>query len=90
MAYLRNGTKPASRSCILKGKLCPGNKPQPQCGLAQDRCACLVLTYPYALHRANQGLGSLWLRGHCCLPAGLRGLKPTPNVFSFAEKADLA
>ena len=28
--------------------------------------------------------------GHCCLAVGLRSLKSTPNVFSFAEKADLA
>ena len=40
--------------------------------------------------RAKEGLGCLWLRGHCCLAAGLRSWKPTPNVFSFAQKADLA
>ena len=39
---------------------------------------------------ANEGLGCLWLRGYCCLAGGLRSLKPTPHVFSFAEKADLA
>jgi hypothetical protein len=36
MAYLRNGTKPASRSCILKGKLCSGKKPHLQCVLVLD------------------------------------------------------
>ena len=34
--------------------------------------------------------GLFWLRGHCCLAGGLRSWKPTPNVFSLAEKADLA
>ena len=36
--------------------------------------------------RAKEGLGYLWLRGHCCLAGGLCSWKPTPNVFSFAEK----
>ena len=36
------------------------------------------------------GLGCLGLRGHCYLAGGLRSWKPTPNVFSFKEKADLA
>ena len=49
-----------------------------------------VLTYPYARLRAKEGLGCLWLRGHCCLAGGLRSLQPTANVFSLAEKADLA
>src|SRR5512137_1956634 len=31
-------------AALCKGKLCSGNKPQPQGGLAQDRSACLVLT----------------------------------------------
>ena len=48
------------------------------------------LTWPYAPLRAKEGLGCLGLRGRCCLAGGLRGLKPTPNVFSFGEKADLA
>ena len=39
---------------------------------------------------AQEGLGCLWLRGPCCLVGGLRRLKPTPNLFSFREKADLA
>ena len=39
---------------------------------------------------AKEGLGFIWLRGHCCLAGGLRSWKPTPNVFSFAEKADVA
>ena len=45
---------------------------------------------PDAPHGANEGLGCLWLRGDCCLAGGLRSLKPTPHVFSFTEKADLA
>ena len=40
--------------------------------------------------RAKEGLGCLWLRGHCCFAGGLHSLKPTPNVYFFAEKADLA
>ena len=40
--------------------------------------------------RAKEGLGCLCLRGHCCLPGGLRSVKPTPSVFSFAQKDDLA
>ena len=31
-------------AALCKGKLCSGNKAQPQGGLAQDRSACLVLT----------------------------------------------
>ena len=77
-------------AAFCKGKLGSGNKPQPQCGLAQDRSACLLLTWHLASHRAKEGLGCLWLRGHCCLAGGLRSLKSTPNVSSFAEKADLA
>ena len=66
-----------------------GEQTSAQCVLAQDRSACLVLLWPYGEHRAKEGLGCLWLRGHCCLAGGLRSLKSTPNVFSFAEKADL-
>ena len=49
-----------------------------------------ILTYPYARLRAKEGLGCLWLRGHCCLAGGLRSLQPTAMFFSFAEKPDLA
>ena len=84
-AYLRNGTKPDSRSCILQRETVLEVKPQPQCGLAQDPSACLVLPWPKGPHRAKEALGCLWLRGHFCLAGGLRSLKPTPNVFSFAE-----
>ena len=77
-------------AAFFKGKLGSENRPQRQCGLAQDPSACLVLTNSSAPHRAKEGLGSLWLRGHCCLAGGLGSWKPTPSVFSFAEKADLA
>ena len=77
-------------AAFCKGKLYSGNKPQPQCVLAQDRSAYLVLTKPYAPHRAKEGLGCLWLYGHSCLAGGLCSLKPTPNVFSFRQEADLA
>ena len=40
--------------------------------------------------RAKNFLGCLWLRGHCCLAGVLLSLKPTPNGFSFGEKADWA
>ena len=43
-----------------------------------------------APHTSQEGLGCLWLRGHCFLAGGVRSWKPTPNVFSFAKKADLA
>ena len=33
-------------AAFCKGKLCSGNKYQPQCVLDQDPSACLVLTYP--------------------------------------------
>ena len=36
------------------------------------------------------GRGCLWLRGSCCLAAGLRDVKPIPNMFSFGEKAYVA
>ena len=71
-------------------KLCSGNQPQPQCAFAQESNACLVLTWPYAPHRAKEGLGCLWLRGCCCFAGGLPGLKPTPNMFFLGEKFDLA
>ena len=31
-------------AAFCKGKLGSGNKPQPQCGLAQDPSTCLLLT----------------------------------------------
>ena len=52
--------------------------------------ACLVLPQPFTPHRAKEGEGCLWLRGQCCLAASFRRLKPTPNMFSFGEKADWA
>ena len=52
--------------CICEAKLCSGNQPQPQGIFAQESNACLVLTWPYAPHRAKEGLGCLWLRGSCC------------------------
>ena len=46
--------------------------------------------FPYTTLFRSEGLGCLWLRGHCCLAGGLRRWKPTPNVFSFAEKDEEA
>ena len=89
-AFLRNGTKRHLGAAFCKTILCSGNEPQPQCSLAKDRSACLVLPWPYAPHRTKEALGCLWLRGDCCLAGGLRSLRPTPHVFSFGEKADLA
>ena len=90
MPYLRNWRNLASRSCILQRETVLGNKPQPQSVFARERSACLFLPYPYAPHRAKEGLGCLWLPGLCCLVGALSSLKPTPNMFSFVEKADLA
>ena len=44
MGYLETAENALLGAAFCKGKLCSGNKPQPQCGLAQDRCAGLVLT----------------------------------------------
>ena len=33
-------------AAFCRGELCSGNKPQPQCVLAQESQACLVLTSP--------------------------------------------
>ena len=41
-------------------------------------------------HLRSLSVANRWLRGQCCLAGGLRSLKPTPNIFSFAEKADVA
>ena len=67
-----------------------GDKPQPQCILAQDHSPFLFLPETYAPHMAKEALDCLWLRGHFCLAGGLRSWKPTPKVFSLAENADLA
>ena len=83
---LSSGTKLTSGSCIRQTETVLGNQPQPQCVFAQESNACLVLTWPYAPHGSKEVLGCLWLRGHCCLAGGLRGLKPTPNVFSFGRR----
>ena len=39
---------------------------------------------------AKEGLGCLWLHVRCCLVGVFHSVKPTANVFSFEEKADLA
>ena len=77
-------------AAFCEPKLCSWNQSQPQCVFSQENNACLVLTWPYAPHRAKEGLGCLWLRGPCCMAGGLLGIKPTPNVFSNGEKADVA
>ena len=35
-------------------------------------------------------MGCLWLPGPCCFAGGLLRWRPTPNVFSFLEKQELA
>ena len=90
MGYLETAQNALLGAAFCKGKLCSGNKPQPQCVLTEDRSACLFLTQPHPPHKAKEGLGCLWLRGHCCLAGGLPSSTPTPNVFSFVEKDDLA
>ena len=86
---LSNGTNSLLEAAFCEPKLCSGNQHQAQCVFAQENKACLVLTWPYAPHRAKEGLGCLWPRGRCCLAVGIHSQKPTPNVFSFGEKADL-
>ena len=78
------------KAVFWESKLGSGNQPQPQCGFAQERNSCLVLISPTAPHRAKEGLACLWLRGPCCLVGARRGLKPTPKVISYGEKADWA
>ena len=90
MPYLCNWRNLDSRSCILQRETVLVLTPQPQCVFAQERSACLFLPQPNAPHGAKEGLGYLWLRGHCCLAVGLRSLKATQNVVSFVDKADLA
>ena len=77
-------------AAFCRGELCSGNKPQPQCVLAHEGQACLVTHLALCTPRAKKAMACLWLCGHCCLSGGLRGLKPTPHVFSFVEKADWA
>ena len=77
-------------AAFCKPKLCSGNQPQPQCLFAQESNACLVLTQPCAPHRPKEGQGCLWTRGPRCLAGGLCGMKQTPNMLSFREKADWA
>ena len=76
MPYLRNWRNLASRSCILQRETVLVITPQPQCVFAQESSACLLLRQPNATHGAKEGLGYLWLRGHCCLAGGLCTLKP--------------
>ena len=90
MPYLRNWRNLASRSCILQRETVLVITPQPQCVFAPERSACLFLPQPNVPHRAKEGLGSLWPRGHCFLVGSFHILKPTPNVFSFRQEADLA
>jgi len=89
-ADLSNGTEPLRKAAFWEPKLCSGNQPQPECVFAQETNACLVLTWPYASHMAKEGLGCLWLHVRCCLVGVFHSVKPTANVFSFEEKADLA
>ena len=90
MSYLRNGTNRASRSCMLQRETVLGEQtsaPMRPGSVSQ----CLPCSHlGLAPHKAKEGMGCLWLRGHCCLAGGLRSWKPTPNVFSYGEKADLA
>ena len=89
-ADLSNGTEPLRKAAFWEPKLCLGKQPQPECVFAQETNACLVLTWPYASHMAKEGLGCLWLHVRCCLVGVFHSVKPTANVFSFEEKADLA
>ena len=86
---LRTATNSLWEAAFGKPKLCSGNLPQPQCVLAQEGNTCLVLTWPYVPIGPRRVWAASGSVGPAALVGGLRGLKPTPNVFSFGEKADL-
>ena len=90
LAVSATAQNPPREAEFCKPKVSSGNQPQPQCVFAQENNACLVLPWHYAPHRVKEGLGYLWIRGPCCMVGGLHSLKPTPNMFSFMEKADVA
>ena len=87
-AHLRKGTKLASGSGIresetLLGK--PTSAPMRVCsGKQRFPVSPLGLCLPWA----KEVLGCLLLPWHWCCAGGLWRWKPTPNVHSFAEKAD--
>ena len=92
-ADLSNGTKLALEAAFCEPKLCSGNKPQPQCVFAQESNACLVLTWPFAPHRAKEVLGCLWLLGpaawwvHSVARNPLQTCSPLGRWLIWQEKA---
>ena len=89
MSYLRNGTKRASRSCMLQRETVLGEQTSAPKRLGSGSQRLPSSHLDLCSHRGKERLGSLWLRGHCCLAGLLRSLQPTANVFSLAEKAEL-
>ena len=92
-ADLSNGTKLALEAAFCEPKLCSGNQPQPQCVFAQESNACLVLTWPFAPHRAKEVLGCLWLLGpaawwvHSVARNPLQTCSPLGRWLIWQEKA---
>ena len=80
-------------AAFCEPKLCSGNKPQPQCVFAQESNACLVLTWPFAPHRAKEVLGCLWLLGpaawwvHSVARNPLQTCSPLGRWLIWQEKA---
>ena len=87
-AHLRKGTKLASGSCICESETLlgnPGSAPMRVCsGKHCFPVSPLGLYLPYGQGRS----GCLLLPVHWGCAGGLCCWKPTPNVHSFAEKAD--
>ena len=89
-AYLSNGTRLTSRSCILQRETLLGEHTTVPICLCSGKHRLPISHIALCTTRAKNFLGCLWLRGHCCLAGVLLSLKPTPNGFSFGEKADWA
>ena len=89
-AYLRSGPKRASRSCILQRETVLGDQTSAPMRLGSGSWRWSSSHLTLCSPEGQGGLGCLWLRGHHCLAGGVCSLKPTPNLFSFVEKADLA
>ena len=89
-ADLSKGTRLTSRSCILQRGTLLGEQSTAPMRLCSGKHRLPISHIALCTTRAKNFLGCLWLRGHCCLAGVLLSLKPTPNGFSFGEKADWA
>ena len=88
--YLMLRSKLHAGSCILESETLvvePTTSPMRLCSAKQRLpFSPLALWSP----EGNVGLGCLWLPGPCCFAGGLLRWKPTPMVFFFVEKQELA